>query len=206
MNCEKSRRLRWGAAAMCIMIAQGAAAAAQPPSPPTTIVAPDGGLTLETAIRRALGASPLSAVGTARREALEASRDAAGLKPQPTIEVTAENFGLPMGDLYDQFQVTGTYSQRIERGGKRRARVELVNSDISVVEAEALIDEGNKSLDQAKRKTLLTQAAKMIMDDYPMIPLLQYTVPRLVKPYVGGYSAVNALDRYRAKDLYIIKH
>ena len=72
--------------------------------------------------------------------------------------------------------------------------------------AEALIDEGNKSLDQAKRKTLLTQAAKMIMDDYPMIPLLQYTVPRLVKPYVGGYSAVNALDRYRAKDLYIIKH
>jgi hypothetical protein len=35
---------------------------------------------------------------------------------------------------------------------------------------------------------LLTQAAKMIMDDYPMMPLLQYTVPRLVKPYVGGYT------------------
>ena len=72
--------------------------------------------------------------------------------------------------------------------------------------AEALIDEGNKSLDQNKRKTLLTQAAKMIMDDYPMIPLLQYTVPRLVKPYVGGYTTTNALDRWRAKDLYIIKH
>ena len=72
--------------------------------------------------------------------------------------------------------------------------------------AEALIDEGNKSLDVAKRKTLLTQAAKMIMDDYPMIPLLQYTQPRLVKPYVGGYSLTNSLDRYRAKDLYIIKH
>jgi oligopeptide transport system substrate-binding protein len=72
--------------------------------------------------------------------------------------------------------------------------------------AEALIDEGNKSMDAAKRKTLLTQAAKMIMDDYPMIPLLQYTVPRLVKPYVGGYSTTNALDRYRAKDMYIIKH
>lgn len=72
--------------------------------------------------------------------------------------------------------------------------------------AEALIDEGNKSLDVAKRKTLLTQAAKMIMDDYPMIPLLQYTQPRLVKPYVGGYSSTNSLDRYRAKDLYIIKH
>jgi oligopeptide transport system substrate-binding protein len=68
-------------------------------------------------------------------------------------------------------------------------------------DAEKLINDGNQSLDQAKRKTLLTQAAKKIMDDYPMIPLLQYTVPRLVKPYVGGYSTNNALDRYRGKDL-----
>jgi oligopeptide transport system substrate-binding protein len=72
--------------------------------------------------------------------------------------------------------------------------------------AEALIDEGNQSLDPAKRRTLLTQAAKMIMDDYPMLPLLQYTVPRLVKSYVGGYTATNSMDRYRAKELYIIKH
>jgi oligopeptide transport system substrate-binding protein len=69
-----------------------------------------------------------------------------------------------------------------------------------------LIDEGNKSLDPTKRKGLLTQAAKLVMEDYPMIPLLQYTVPRLVKQYVGGYSSTNSLDRYRAKDLYIIKH
>lgn len=72
--------------------------------------------------------------------------------------------------------------------------------------ASALIDEGNQQLDPAKRKVLLTQAAKMIMEDYPIIPLLQYTVPRLVKPYVGGYSTTNALDRYRGKDLYIVKH
>ena len=73
-------------------------------------------------------------------------------------------------------------------------------------QASSLIDQGNQSMDPVKRKTLLTQAAKLIMDDYPMIPLLQYTVPRLVKPYVGGYSNTNALDRYRAKDMYIIKH
>ncbi|MES2904311.1 MAG: TolC family protein [Pseudomonadota bacterium] len=140
MNCEKSRCLQWGVAAMCIMFAQGAAAAAAQTSVrPMTAVAPDDGLTLDTAIRRALSASPLTAVGNARREALEASRDAAALKPQPTVEIMAENFGLPMGALYDQFQITGTYSQRIERGAKRGARVELVNSDIGVVEAEALI-------------------------------------------------------------------
>lgn len=72
--------------------------------------------------------------------------------------------------------------------------------------AEALIDQGNQSMDPAKRKALLTQAAKLIMDDYPMLPLLQYTVPRLVKSYVGGYTSTNSMDRYRAKEFYIIKH
>ena len=72
--------------------------------------------------------------------------------------------------------------------------------------AEALIDQGNKSLDPAKRRSFFTQAAKMIMEDYPMIPLLQNTVPRLVKPYVGGYSVQNSMDRYRGKELYVIKH
>ena len=46
----------------------------------------------------------------------------------------------------------------------------------------------------------------MIMDEYPIIPLLQYSLPRLVKSYVGGYSQDNVQDRYRSKDLYIIKH
>ncbi len=73
-------------------------------------------------------------------------------------------------------------------------------------EAEKLIEEGSKLTDQAKRKALLTRASKMIMDDYPMIPLLQYSLPRLVKAYVGGYSTENAQDRFRSKDFYIIKH
>ncbi|GGX86520.1 peptide ABC transporter substrate-binding protein [Vogesella alkaliphila] len=72
--------------------------------------------------------------------------------------------------------------------------------------AEALIKQGNQAQNPAQRKQLLTQATKLIMDDYPMIPLLQYTVPRLVKSYVGGYTTKNPMDRYRSKDLYIIKH
>jgi oligopeptide transport system substrate-binding protein len=72
--------------------------------------------------------------------------------------------------------------------------------------AQEVLNEGNKAQDPAKRKALLTQATKMIMDEYPIVPLLQYTVPRLVKSYVGGYSTTNALDRYRTKDMYIIKH
>ena len=72
--------------------------------------------------------------------------------------------------------------------------------------AEDLISQGNQALDPAKRKALLTSAAKLVMEDYPMIPLLQYTLPRLVKSYVGGYLESNPMDRFRSKDLYIIKH
>ena len=72
--------------------------------------------------------------------------------------------------------------------------------------ADELMQQGNASLDPAKRKALLTEAARLVMDDYPMIPLLQYTLPRLLKAYVGGYDEANPMDRYRSKDFYIVKH
>ncbi|HSI53789.1 MAG: peptide ABC transporter substrate-binding protein [Ramlibacter sp.] len=72
--------------------------------------------------------------------------------------------------------------------------------------AEEIINQAEQSDEPAKRKALLTQATKMIMDEYPLIPLVQYSLPRLVKSYVGGYSLQNAQDRFRSKDLYIIKH
>jgi oligopeptide transport system substrate-binding protein len=72
--------------------------------------------------------------------------------------------------------------------------------------ADDLVVQANLQLDPAKRKALMTQAVKLVMDDYPLLPLLQYTVPRLVRPWVGGYSNLNPMDRYRDKDLYIIKH
>lgn len=72
--------------------------------------------------------------------------------------------------------------------------------------AEELINQGTQQTDPAKRKALLTQATDLIMEDYPIIPLLQYSLPRLVKSWVGGYSLLNAHDRFRSKDLYILKH
>jgi oligopeptide transport system substrate-binding protein len=72
--------------------------------------------------------------------------------------------------------------------------------------ADELIAQGNLQTDPAKREALLTQAAKLVMDDYPMIPLLQYSVPRLIKPWIGGYDDANGTDRYRSKDFYILKH
>jgi cobalt-zinc-cadmium efflux system outer membrane protein len=96
-------------------------------------------LTFDDAVRRTLAAAPQTAVASARVEALSARRTVAGLKPAPSVEVMAENFGPPIGDVYDQFQITGTYSQRIERGGKRAARVALADTEIDLVEAEYLV-------------------------------------------------------------------
>jgi oligopeptide transport system substrate-binding protein len=71
---------------------------------------------------------------------------------------------------------------------------------------DALIDQGNEQIDDAKRTALLTQAHALAMSDYPVIPLYQYTTDRLVKPYVGGYSLTNYIDQRVTQDMYIVKH
>jgi oligopeptide transport system substrate-binding protein len=82
-----------------------------------------------------------------------------------------------------------------------------VNDDRSCnKKADELVAQGNLQTDPAKRDALLTQAARLAMEDYPLIPLLQYTLPRLIKPWIGGYDDANGTDRFRSKDFYILKH
>ncbi len=101
-------------------------------------------LSLEEAIRRSIDHSPQGAAAVARVEVLEAARAAADTKPAPTIDGTVENIGT---GGFSQFQVDATYNQRIERGGKRQARIELAEGDIGIAQAEALI----RRLDLAKQ-------------------------------------------------------
>jgi len=72
--------------------------------------------------------------------------------------------------------------------------------------ADELIRQAGAQTDAGKRRALLTQAVRLEMDDYPMIPLLQMSLPRLVKPWVGGYDDANDQDAFRSKDFYILKH
>ncbi|RTL12640.1 MAG: peptide ABC transporter substrate-binding protein [Neisseriaceae bacterium] len=53
---------------------------------------------------------------------------------------------------------------------------------------DKLVNEANYSSDPAQKQTLYTQATTLSMNDYPIIPLYQYTYSRLVKPYVKGYD------------------
>ena len=83
----------------------------------------------------------------------------------------------------------------------------LANDDKSCnPHVDELVREGEATVDPVRRKALMTQAARVAMDDYPMIPLLQYSTPRMVKPYVGGYDESNAQDVHRSKDFFILKH
>ena len=101
-------------------------------------------LTLEEAIRQSVTQSPQGEATAARTAVLEAARAAADTRPAATIDGTVENIGT---GGFSQVQVDATYNQRIERGGKRRARVDLAEGDIGVAQAEALI----RRLDLAKQ-------------------------------------------------------
>ena len=72
--------------------------------------------------------------------------------------------------------------------------------------AEELIRQASAQTDAARRRALMTQAVRLEMDDYPLIPLLQMSLPRLVRPWVGGYDDANDQDAFRSKDFYILKH
>lgn len=96
-------------------------------------------LTLEDAVARAIAASPQGAATAARADALTAARAGADTRPAASIDVLAENFGLGGDELRKQIQIGATYSQRIERGGKRAARVAVADADLDVARAEAIV-------------------------------------------------------------------
>ena len=50
------------------------------------------------------------------------------------------------------------------------------------------------------------EAERILDEDSALVPIYYYVSPRLVKPYVGGYSVNNPLGYAYTKDMYIIEH
>ena len=96
-------------------------------------------LTLDDAITRAVAASPQGAASAARLDTLNAVRQGANTRPTDTVDVMIENLGIGGSDLNRQIQLTGTFTRRLERGGKRAARAGVVDADIDVIRADTLI-------------------------------------------------------------------
>lgn len=59
--------------------------------------------------------------------------------------------------------------------------------------------------DMAKRRAILQQAERVLLDDYAFIPVYHYVSKHLVKPYVGGYQD-NIMDHHYSRHLYIKPH
>ena len=68
-----------------------------------------------------------------------------------------------------------------------------------------LMDGATSAPDPAIRRRLLENAERMVLADYPGIPLYFFVSKRLVKPYVLGVKP-NALDRVGSKTLVVLPH
>lgn len=95
-------------------------------------------VSLEQAVKKAIEAAPLLKAGDAAISAAEASKRQASVRPNPVVSAESENFiGTGPIDVFRQAEVTVTYSQQIERGGKRAARIGLGESEIELARARA---------------------------------------------------------------------
>lgn len=70
---------------------------------------------------------------------------------------------------------------------------------------EKYLDDAAKTADPTSRRARLESAEKLMLEDYPVIPLYFFVSKRLVKPYVKGMLP-NALDRIGSKSLSILPH
>ena len=97
-------------------------------------------ITLEEAIAKAVDAAPSIRANEAAIAAAQAGRVQAGVRPNPTVTVEGENLvGSGPYNVFGQAEITGTYSQTIERGGKRDARIAYAERDIGVAEASSRV-------------------------------------------------------------------
>ena len=126
MTRKSSRTLALG----CLLALAPSTALAQTPAPPPP-------LTLERAVDRFLARNLAVEAARHRVDAARAERLAAGLRPNPTLTLSAEDVKLsgptPAGELYE---VTSSLSYPIELGDKRRLRVETADASVAVAEAQ----------------------------------------------------------------------
>lgn len=95
-------------------------------------------VSLEQAVDKAVEAAPILKANEAAIAAAEAGKRQADVRPNPVVSAEAENFiGTGPVDIFRQAEVTFTYSQQIERGGKRAARIGLGESEVELAKARA---------------------------------------------------------------------
>jgi oligopeptide transport system substrate-binding protein len=70
---------------------------------------------------------------------------------------------------------------------------------------DALLDEAAGSVDPMKRRALLEKGERVMLADYPIVPLYYLVSKRLIKPYVQG-ATVNPMNHLRSQALTLLPH
>jgi oligopeptide transport system substrate-binding protein len=69
-------------------------------------------------------------------------------------------------------------------------------------EYERLVREAGRTADAGARRELLERAERLMLADYPMIPIYYYVSKSLVRPEVGGYRP-NIMNVHPTRHLYL---
>ncbi len=114
---------RCGFACLVALVAAGGAHAQQP-------------LTLQDAYARALDDAPMLQASAQALLGAEAGIRQADRMPNPTLDITAENFaGGSQYQAFDRAETTFSLSQKLEWGGDRDARTQLAAADVKTARA-----------------------------------------------------------------------
>lgn len=70
---------------------------------------------------------------------------------------------------------------------------------------DALLAQAAAESDVMRRRALLEEAERMVLSDWPVLPIYYYVSKHLVKPYIAGWQD-NILDYHYSKDLKILAH
>lgn len=164
-------------------------------------------LSYDEALSRTLEASPLLRAGSFGIDAATASIDQAGTRPNPEIGVEVENFtGTGPYSQFGSTETTISYSQRLERGGKRAARVALAQADRDVAKLD--MDRTKLDVENSVRQAWITmlQAAAEVRNAEQRVTLASEIgdiVRRRVKaardPIAAGLRADNQVAEARTE-------
>ncbi len=98
---------------------------------------------------------------------------------------------------YNQASTFGNYF--LSNSSNNTAKYKNVEYDKAIADSYLATDEKGRAQAYAK-------AEEILANDFAVIPVYNYVNPRLVKPYVKGYSGKDPQDNVLLRNLYIIKH
>ena len=104
-----------------------------------------------------------------------------------------------MWRVLDGMRITTKQQHFLSNSSNNTAKYANPEYDKAMAESYAATDAEGRAKAYAKAEEILGK-------DYGIVPIFNYVNPRLVKPYVKGYSGKDPQDHIYLRNLYIIKH